>query len=262
MSREQNVYILSGLPGSGKTFYANNLKQKREKGKVFILSQDEHTQWYTYHMNSFNIDTIVVDGLNLTNDSIIKRIKDVKKNITLPKYWTFTIIRWKEDRDTCLKNDKNRRKESSVKTITNAIFEDLDLEKIKEKTHLNEIKVVYKTVKLKQDYYKDVKDPKKYNIKGNYLISNEWMLGGTMRSYDNDWNNVYSPLSADDTPDFTELDEYLEEIYPTISFLTYKKIKKECVDVVQYEDRDYYSVTENAYYRCNLEKMFEIINQQ
>lgn len=68
-------------------------------------------------------------------------------------------------------------------------------------------------------------------------------------------------MFADETPDFTELDDYLEEIYPTISFLTYKKIKKECVDVEQYIDRDYYSTTENAYYRCNLEKMFEIIKE-
>lgn len=166
-----------------------------------------------------------------------------------------------EERDTCLKNDKDRREKNSAKTIKNTIFEELDLEKIKKETKLKEIHVIKETVKLKQDYLANVKNPKKYNIKGNYLISDEWILGGTSRSYDADWNNVYYPMFADETPDFTELDDYLEEIYPTISFLTYKKIKKECVDVEQYIDRDYYSTTENAYYRCNLEKMFEIIKE-
>lgn len=41
MSNEKNVYILSGLPGSGKTYYANKLQQKEKKGRVFIFSQDE-----------------------------------------------------------------------------------------------------------------------------------------------------------------------------------------------------------------------------
>lgn len=261
MSNEKNVYILSGLPGSGKTYYANKLQQKEKKGRVFIFSQDEKIRWDTYYSNVFQINTIIVDGLNLTNDSIIETIKDVKKNIRLPKDWNFTIVRWNEDRDTCLKNDKDRREKNSAKTIKNTVFEELDLEKIKKETKLKEIHVIKETVKLKQDYLANVKNPKKYNIKGNYLISDEWILGGTSRSYDADWNNVYYPMFADETPDFTELDDYLEEIYPTISFLTYKKIKKECVDVEQYIDRDYYSTTENAYYRCNLEKMFEIIKE-
>ena len=64
MSNEQNVYILSGLPGSGKTYYANKLQQKEEKGRVFIFSQDEKIRWDTYYSNVFQINTIIVDGLN------------------------------------------------------------------------------------------------------------------------------------------------------------------------------------------------------
>lgn len=93
MSNEKNVYILSGLPGSGKTYYANKLQQKEKKGRVFIFSQDEKIRWDTYYSNVFQINTIIVDGLNLTNDSIIETIKDVKKNIRLPKDWNFTIVR-------------------------------------------------------------------------------------------------------------------------------------------------------------------------
>lgn len=186
MSNEKNVYILSGLPGSGKTYYANKLQQKEKKERVFIFSQDEKIRWDTYYSNVFQINTIIVDGLNLTNDSIIETIKDVKKNIRLPKDWNFTIVRWNEDRDTCLKNDKDRREKNSAKTIKNTIFEELDLEKIKKETKLKEIHVIKETVKLKQDYLANVKNPKKYNIKGNYLISDEWILGGTSRSYDAD----------------------------------------------------------------------------
>mgnify|MGYP004626444277 CR=1 FL=1 len=261
MSKEQNVYILSGLPGSGKSYFAKKMQQENEKNKVFIFSEDEKTRWYTYHNKEWSIDTIIMDGLHLTNDSIISTIKDVKKNLRLPQYWKFSIIRWNEDRKTCLNNDKNRRDLSSEKTIKNAIFEKLNLDKIKKATTLDEINLIKKKVELKPDYLEKIENKKKYNIQGNYLISEEWTISGTTRSYDENWNSVYSPIYSDTTPDFTELDDYLTEICPNISFLTYKKIKKECVDVVEYTNNDYYSTTEDAYYRCNLEKMFEIINK-
>lgn len=37
MSNEKNVYILSGLPGSGKTYYANKLQQKEKKEEFLFF---------------------------------------------------------------------------------------------------------------------------------------------------------------------------------------------------------------------------------
>lgn len=39
MSNEKNVYILSGLPGSGKTYYANKLQQKKKRKSFYFFAR-------------------------------------------------------------------------------------------------------------------------------------------------------------------------------------------------------------------------------
>lgn len=250
---KKQVYILSGLPGSGKTTFADNMQQ--ENDNVFVWHQDDKSsKWWTYDRWQHQI--IIIDALNLTNDEIIKSILNTKKRLYKIKDWTWTIVRWKENREQCLKNDVGRREISSKHTIQKANFELPDIKKIEQETGIENIQLEEREVVKTSSYMKKI-DKSKYHIKGKYLFSEEWLISGTSRDYDSNW----SSMCPDDTPEFTELYDLLEEICPDISFLTFRKIQKECVEIITYEDNDYYSTTVNSYYRCNLEKMFEILSK-
>ena len=255
---EKKVFILSGLPGSGKTTFANNIEMEQEH--VFVFHQDDKSsQWWLYE--PYEHETVIIDALNLTNDDIIKCINDVKKRLNKRWNWSWTIIRWKEDRTKCLRNDKGRREISSKHTIQKATFEIPDLARIKKETGIYQLMLEEREIVLKPNYMEHI-SKEKYRIKGKYLLSDEWLISGTSRSYDSNWDEVHSNMVPDDVPEFTELYDLLEDVCPNISFLDFRKIQKECVEIITYEDNDYYSRTTNSYYRCNLDKMFEMIREQ
>ena len=134
------VYILSGLPGSGKTYFAERMKEiYRENGdNLFVYHQDDKNfQWWLFQ----SFSDIIMDCLNLTNEEIIKCIKEVLKHIQLEQYHEFIIIRWKENREKCIKNDNGRREINSEKTIKHAIFEKPNLKQIKVETGITNLKL-------------------------------------------------------------------------------------------------------------------------
>ena len=98
--------------------------------------------------------------------------------------------------------------------------------------------------------------------RGKYLISDEWCLGGTSRSYDSDWNNVYNSIESEIAPKFVELFDYLSQICPKLSFFDYRYIEENFVDIVTYDDHDYYSTTTNSYYRCDLEELEKYLREK
>lgn len=253
-----NILILSGLPGSGKTTFADTMAL--EDDTVFVYHQDEkENEWWLYDQWYHN--TIIVDALNLTNDAIIASIKDVQKHI-YKREWNYTIVRWKEDRKTCLYNDKGRRSVAADKTIQHAKFEMPDLKRIKSETGIKNLRLEEKEVVPKSEYWSKI-NTKKYIIKGHYLLSDEWLVSGTQREYNSDYTgSVYSSMDGEDTPEFNELYDFIEEICPNISFFDFRKIQKECVEVITYDEHDYYSDTTNSYYRCDLDKLFIILGNK
>ena len=253
---KQTVYILSGLPGSGKSYFAERLKEdyKKNDRQLFVYHQDsKDSQWWKYH----GYDDLVMDCLNLTNDQIICCINDVLKHIRLPHYWNFIIVRWKPDIEKCLNNDSDRREISSSDTIKHAKFEYPDLVKIRKETCVENIEIEEKEIVEKN--IGTISIDEKYNIRGGYLCSTEWCLGGTSRSYDSNWNNVYSSIDAEEPIEFETLDNYLTERCPNLSFIQYKRIRKECVDIIAYDASDYYSSGTYAYWRCDMEKLEKIL---
>lgn len=48
---------------------------------------------------------------------------------------------------------------------------------------------------------------------------------------------------------------------PNISFLNYKKVRKECCGVEEYNDNDYYSSYTKNRWICDLDKLTSIIDE-
>ena len=52
----------------------------------------------------------------------------------------------------------------------------------------------------------------------------------------------------------------LSELCPDISFLKYKKLFAECVEICEQPERDYYGgCVTYAYYQCNVERLIELL---
>lgn len=270
----KNVKILIGLPASGKTTFA----------KEFVDSTKERYGWrgsYKYKAKHIDVDnylsfrhskysdisdiiqdslsmnnnyeSFVVDGLILTNEDIVKCIDCFNKNDS------FEIHYWNPNIELCLRNDKYRRNENSRITIENAKLETIDLELIKKQTEANNIEIIYHEIEAKEDY-KIFAD--KYNISLQddlYMHSDTWSLGG---SYENCWGTGGS-ISPDDQPkSFELLDDLLQEVCPSMSFLQYKKIENECVETGESSESDYYGGCEYfAYFKCDIEKLVDMLSK-
>lgn len=266
MSKVVSVEILSGLPGSGKTHYAQNewyeflRSEPFSKDELAIVHFDQesifHPQWFEYFR-----ERLILDGLFLTNDEIIKVINDAHKKRIKSKTLEFTIIRWKEDRDACLHNDSNRRTESSKKTIKKAKFEYPDIERIKRETGYS-VKIIEKDIVKKPESFNNLSKETASRIQGDFLVSKSWVLSGETRSYDSDWKPTHSSMIPDEIPDFEELYEFLEAVCPKLSFLDGRYIFKHIVSVRNYQENDYYSRTENAQYICNLKELMDYLTSK
>lgn len=272
------LHILMGLPGSGKTTFADELRQKLMtkglKNSCTILSIDEIRSPVKYgkkvslkeiinsevpRVTYKETKDIIVDGPIFTNEDLFNMISTIARSFHKV---TVTIYRWNEDRDTCLKNDGGRRELPSATTILHAEYEEVDIAGLNERIKDYDaeiINVVEKRVILKDGwdrYFRHmtyVSDDKK-------LRSDRWCNGG---SYGSCWSNSLSPVSPDDPLEFDALDELLEKIAPNITFLHYKKIRSECVKTEETHERDYYGGgCSYLNWVCDLEKLYKLLEQQ
>ena len=264
------VFILMGLPGSGKTYFAKEYKRTHHRTSrnnfkdVHIVDVDDFTKNHkiedigNYFVIGDNKSTYIIDGLFLKNNDVISVVKSLKQDTSLIYgIESITIHYWFPDREDCLYNDIGRRKESSEITIRYAEIEKPDVERIKNEIHCP-INVVNHTV-IRKPEWKAAADNFGIQVKNEkYLYSSEWCLGGTCGSC---YSSELSRISPDEPIlEFLELDSLLEDICPKLTFIDYKKIKNECVKTKTRSDRDYYGgCVEYAYLVCDIEKLFNIL---
>ena len=226
-----NWIILSGLPASGKTSWAQNFRATyknlcKEEQFCRIISIDNIKtdgnlqlglpgNYYLYS------DTyVILDGLFLTSDSII----DVLMKIPSSVIKSVTIIHWAEDREACLFNDIARRGQSSKYSIKTMAIEKPDIEKIKESTGIKEIKLKIKKVK-------------KYPVKLN---------NGCICS------PIYETGINNDIPEeffhMEELDILIRQEYPYLTYKDYIDYIRPLIKIRKKQSFDYYSGTTYQYY--------------
>lgn len=261
-----------GLPGSGKTTFANNLRKYIGEKQALYIDMDSlrSAYWYGGDNDIFKLlrraagnvkrdhTDIIVDGLILTNQDVVKVIDCVS---VYAKETCVKIYRWDENRELCLKNDGGRRELSSAGTILNSKYENIDMDCLHSEFcdgEITSIEVLPQKVILKPGWERCFRHSAIVDNDGK-MRSNRWCTGGACG---NCWDESMSPVSADDPENFTTLDNLLEEICPNISFLHYKKITKECVETEHTYEADYYGG--GCHYNnwvCDLKKLYELLDE-
>lgn len=269
-------YIITvGLPGSGKSTWAKNYRlsnveksYKRNKYRTQIIDCDLYFKQYKRTFDSLeeyiyseidniykpNINEIIIDGLFTTNDDVIRILNNIFELLNIGD--EILICQWYEDREQCIKNDLYRRDIDSNVTINNIKYEDIDIEKIRNNVGGIEVEKQYIEVYRKPNYLIFADKYKiNYDSEGKFT-SDTWSGGGT---WGNCWGDSGS-ISPSEPEDFDEFDELLENVCPNISFLQYKKIKSDCVELDYYNDYDYYGGSETRnFYVCDVENLYNTL---
>lgn len=261
MRAKTEVIIGYGLPASGKTTFLQSLYSNSMYLDIDLLAQNaqkERQSLHDYLNNHVSINRsieIIVDGLFTTNKDlieIINIIKSLSKNEL-----NFTIYYWNEDRQSCIWNDTNRRKESSVESIKNLKYETPNANLIKEKTE-QKINLIAKNVIRKSDFEIDLNKIGYKVSDEKFLYSDSWSIGGIVC---NCWGDSYT-VSEEEPVKFIQLDKLLEEKKPQLTFLQYKTIFEETVSTDVYSEGDYYGGSINYMrYKCNLEKLYKCLKE-
>lgn len=271
------INISYGLPGSGKTTFFQKLIKKDSEGfgqpryhtidcddllkksmvggKSFEQRLEEEIRCLGLKRSTMGSDVIIyIDGLLTTNEDLIKLIRlidvNANKNFKITVYW------WDEDREACIWNDEYRRDESAKAQIKSLPFEKVDADLIESETGVK-IKTSRQTVVRKSVTMHYAQELFLCDASGKFY-SDEWCLGG---SY-GDWMGNSHVMDAEDQPEFTKFDEVLEQIAPSITFLKYKKLYKECVTIERNEDPSYYGgSTTYAKYVCDVCKLLDMLEE-
>jgi len=268
------IIILNALPSSGKTTFAT-LKRKKTKVITFDGITYNKTDFENKileelkKLTTSKMNTVIFDGLFLTKGIITFVIENINK--ILGEDTEISIIHWKEDREKCLHNSKNRNMfenkpvDNSIKTLP---FDKLTKSSFKkyENVSFTSKKVVvydipeYKKIELAKVNNKLIKlanDLKLYPSDKGIIKSETWSLGGESWGYDSD--EKYPVYAESPIETFTEFDEILEHINYNFSITEYNKIKSYCIEDDSEDAFDYYSNTKYGFYVCDLHKMKVIL---
>lgn len=271
----EELHLLIGLPGSGKTTYANAYKSnnypyntqkvivdfdKIQKQLNKISDPDERYQELVWRAcSAYRVKTIFLDGLFLTQKDY-EYILNLYYNNPVYDYNIKKIVidYWVPDREACIYNDRGRRNASSEMSIKTLKIEKPDMTRLKTIFPIVPvIKYMEHIVVRRPEYLTFAQD---YDIplrKDKYLKSAAWCLGGT--SYG--WDGSRMPLSSEEPCEFTEFDGLLERVCPDITYLQYKKLRSACVECKDEPINDYYTEGREAFYLCDIERLYQMLKE-
>jgi len=260
------VQILMGLPGSGKTTYAKQLKstdclgfkwvdldtelRRNKERTIKNLSKLIEFGFYRYRDNVY-----ILDGLIHTNERLNMIIGEVIKNKELTD---IKVHYWKENRAQCLINDKYRRDLSSATSIKNLTLDVPNLNHLK--SLFNNINIEYHDVPIKPGWliFAD-----KYGlgctIDEPYVKSDSWSTGG---SHGNCWDDSIRYHDGEEPlKEFKEFDALITCVNEGISFVTYKELYASSVSIGTEHERDYYGGrgSNYAYYQYDVRTLYNML---
>lgn len=270
------LLILVGLPGSGKsTFVADYTEKNRYQLKAFKVVDFDHIRrkirgrekqgvsliktaiecGYAGAMFSIsqNNSVVILDGLFLTNadyEMLISAYADIHEIQQVEFHY------WTPDVEACLWNDRGRRYIPSEDTIRGLKVEKPNIEELQKKFSIP-MKIIKHTVVRKPEYVVFSQEHGLELYQDKYLKSTSWSLGGECWG----WDGEKRPLDAEEPCEFAELDDFLMDVAPNLTFLQYKKLRRECVSMKEVEDNDYYSSTTKAFWVCDVEALFNLLEE-
>jgi len=297
----KEIHILVGLPGSGKSSYAKSICEGKKDKIVFdfdfyifkkiknIYTRDDIRNGLRDTIDHYlfidSIPRLYLDGLFLTNDIVEDLIHETlnlydkelpyRKKPSESNTVKFVIDQWNEDRDACLSNDNfrylldDKRKTPAAITIKNATYEDIDVDSLNNCMGIilnefqnikdNKVNIIVEKINHKVILY-NVKDKLLYDYGAidGILKSEEWSKGGTWGNYLGESGTI----SGDEQPDFKELDEILTKLCPNLSFLKYKYIMANFVEIKETSESDYYGGREYlAHYEGRINEILDYLKQ-
>ena len=285
MESIKKIILTVGLPGSGKTTFCEKYVEANKDKEVNHIEFDKYRKTsygknigfesvLLKRMKEYEDEVLLLDTLLLDNNGVIKSIEYLKDNLEVINDIDIEIHYWNLDRESCLYNDKGRRNENSEITIKNAKLEEMDIESIKKATSLEKIYLITHDVVRKselqfaldmildksiEEIYDEDEDKNK-----KYLYSKEWLVSGTRRYYTNNYADIaYRDLDGEEAIfEFEQLDEMLEQLCPSLTFIDYKELKKTAVDIEEFDKSDYYIDATYERWRCDLDKLEEYLKSK
>lgn len=275
--RSRVLRVLVGLPASGKTTYAQEVVEKYKENYIDnesyfhidldALMESAKRQGLSSDINSvltsilkkLSCTNLILDGLFLSNSSIVKAINHCLENRTIDE---IEVHYWEPNRARCLRNDKYRRALGSALTIKRVNIEPINLEYIKEETGFSNIRI-YEHEIVRKPAYNIFGDKYKVELrKKRYLNSETWVTGGST-------NDGYGSMQEEEVEEqpltFVEFDDLLDEVCQKLSYTQYQELYNSSVEVIEEigNDMDYYgSHTVISYYQCDLENLYnELVKQ-
>lgn len=268
------LMILVGLPASGKTTFANEYYNKKysrykpdevrvvdfdrlmkntEKSENFISTLIKKGKGGVLFACPTDKMTIILDGLFISNAVYERLISAYVEHVGVD---SVEFHFWTPDVDACLWNDRGRRDVSSEASIRNLSIEFPNKKKFSEQFGIP-VRVITHNIVKKPEYIFFASENGLTLENDRYLNSCSWCLGGTSWDYMGHSQSV----SAEEPCDFEELDDFLLKVAPNITFLQYKKIKRECIEMKEKSSADYYSDTSDGYYSCDMAKLYDLLNE-
>lgn len=239
------IHIMYGLPASGKTTLAMELFEKYKKEfdsqspynrkKVTYCNCDEKdrktiSNTTDYGVSNYQHDVIIVDGFFKT----VKSIADKFHNNRFVCYDMDEIVIhvFEQNKQACFENDILRGRNELAMNSINEGQETFDIEKFK-KSFFKDREYYLRDCKISVKKEKVIS----YSVKNDYTIYSSWLVGD------------------DISDEFEELDKWLEEKYPSLTFLQYKKICKH-IHVEEMNTCDYYE----EHYTRSIQRSIKISN--
>lgn len=170
------VIIFKGLPGSGKTCFANQVSLVcNNVSYIDINSVIENESWNDCNITDmcFDAPNIIVDGRIYDEHTVAKIINAWEKNDPSSKY---IVIQWKNDTEACINNlmsntcagqGFSREKAESIVYAANMMPFSEDI--IAGETGISEVSVIYRDT---IDFTKDKEIVNKEFGLGQILIDN------------------------------------------------------------------------------------------
>jgi predicted kinase len=139
----REIFVLCGLPGSGKTYFSQQQGIKRIDVDSWMKDKRDIEEELK-HLHQLEVESFILDGLFLTN-------KDYQKILSIFQKDKVNFHFWEPNREICLYNDKGRREKNAAITIKYAEVETPNLQKL-ERINPN-ISLITHTVIRKDDNY-------------------------------------------------------------------------------------------------------------